>query len=117
MERISEYKLKGDAVLITVNGYRGEDDFYAMYNLIREIVSPDHITFGVDSLCVDGSFRKGDILVRISSESAYDFCCFLYDAASLSEAQLAQVHTWIEEVAARLYASREPHFDIMDDEY
>ena len=112
----TEHVLKDGSLLVTANGFFGEDDFYAMYDLIREIVSPDHITFGVDSMCVDGSFRKDEILVRISSESAYDFCCFLYDPAALSAADLARTQVWIDEVITRLNEIRTPHFDVDDDD-
>ena len=115
MKPITEHILKDGSVLVTANGFFGEDDFYAMYDLIKEIVVPDHITFGVDSMCVDGSFRKGDILVRISSESAYDFCCFLYDPSSLTDADLSRVKSWIEAVITRLNEERTPHFDADDD--
>ena len=115
MKPLTEHELKDGSILATANGFFGEDDFYAMYDLIKEIVAPDHITFGVDSMCVDGSFRKGDILVRISSESAYDFCCFLYDPASMTAADQAQVKAWIDAVIERLNAERTPHFDVDDD--
>ena len=75
MNLTSEYKLKNGQLLITVNGYAGEDDFYLMYEIIKEKLSPQHIKFGVDSMCVDGSFIKDDITVRMSSESAYDYYC------------------------------------------
>ena len=117
MNRTSRYQLKNNTVLITANGYRGEDDFYAMYDLIKEIVQPDSITFGVDSMCVDGSFRKDNILIRISSESAFDFCCFLYDAGSLNDAQLAKAEDWITQVTDRLNETRIPHFDTEEEEY
>ena len=115
MKQTSEHILKDGSVLVTANGFFGEDDFYAMYDLIKEIVSPDHITFGVDSMCVDGSFRKGDLLVRISSESAYDYACFLYDPAPLSETDLDQIKGWIEQIVSRLNETRTPHFDVDDD--
>ena len=101
---LQEIPLKNGSVLVSVTGYRGESDFYAMYDVIRELLQPEHITYGVDSMCVDGSFRKDGILVRMSSECITDFCCFHYDAKSLSEEQIDQVKTWIDQIAAELHS-------------
>lgn len=97
-----EIKLKNGSVLVAVTGYGGEDDFYAMYDVIKELIQPEHITYGVDSMCVDGSFRKNGILVRMSSECVTDECCFHYDAATLSQEDVAQIQVWIGEIVGEL---------------
>ena len=78
-----EIQLKNGSVLVSINGYSGESDFYAMYDIIKELLAPEHATYGVDSMCVDGSFRKDGILVRMSSECVTDDCCFHYDPTTL----------------------------------
>lgn len=98
-----EIKLKNGSVLVAVTGYGGEDDFYAMYDVIKELIQPEHITYGVDSMCVDGSFRKNGILVRMSSECVTDECCFHYDAATLSQEDVAQIQVWIGEIVGELH--------------
>ena len=99
-----EIKLKNGSVMVAVTGYSGESDFYAMYDIIKELVAPEHITYGVDSMCVDGSFRKDGILVRMSSECITDDCCFHYDAASLSDDEIARIKGWIDTVVTALHA-------------
>lgn len=98
-----EIKLKNGSVLVAITGYGGEDDFYAMYDVIKELLQPEHITYGVDSMCVDGSFRKNGILVRMSSECVTDECCFHYDAATLSGEDVAQIKVWIEAIVTELH--------------
>ncbi len=98
-----EIQLKNGSVLVSVTGYSGESDFYAMYDIIKACIRPDEATYGVDSMCVDGSFRKDGILVRMSSECITDCCCFHYDAAHMSGEDIAQVKAWIAEIVAELH--------------
>ncbi len=104
----SRYSLKNGQTLVTLNGYRGEDDFYRMYDIIKEIVSPDHIKYGVDSMCVDGSFQKDGMTVRMSSESAYDYMCLMYDEKSLPDGRLSLIDAWISEITERLHQWKAP---------
>ena len=98
-----EIRLKNGSVLVSVTGYSGETDFYAMYDIIQELLAPEHITYGVDSMCVDGSFRKNGILVRMSSECVTDDCCFHYDEKSMTEAEIQTVQGWIARIVAELH--------------
>lgn len=98
-----EIKLRNGSVLVAVTGYSGEEDFYAMYAVIQELLQPEHITYGVDSMCVDGSFRKGGILVRMSSECVTDDCCFHYDEASMDPEDVESVKGWIEAIVTELH--------------
>lgn len=98
-----EIKLRNGSVLVAVCGYSGEEDFYAMYDVIKELIQPEHITYGVDSMCVDGSFRKDGILVRMSSECVTDDCCFHYEEASMPEADVEQVKAWITQIVTELH--------------
>ena len=100
---LQEIQLKNGSVLVSVTGYGGESDFYAMYDVIQELLQPEHITYGVDSMCVDGSFRKNGILVRMSSECVTDYCCFHYDAANLPPEDVAQIKQWIDEIVGELH--------------
>lgn len=111
MSYLTSYEMKGGSILATLDGYSGEEDFYAMYEIIKELVEPDHITFGVDSMCVDGSFRKDGILVRISSESAFDYACFFYEPQKMSEEERARAEGWMEAIAEKLHETREPHYE------
>ena len=98
-----EIKLRNGSVLVAVTGYSGEEDFYAMYAVIQELLQPEHITYGVDSMCVDGSFRKGGILVRMSSECVTDDCCFHYDEVSMAPEEVDTVKGWIEAIVTELH--------------
>ncbi len=100
--KLEEIQLKNGSILLSIPGYSGESDFYAMYDIIKELLLPEHATYGVDSMCVDGSFRKDGILVRMSSECVTDCCCFHYDAASLSEKDVAKIRAWIDQIVAEL---------------
>ncbi len=103
MMELEEMNLKNGSVLVSVTGYGGESDFYAMYDIIKELLSPEYATYGVDSMCVDGSFRKDGILVRMSSECVTDCCCFHYDAKTMPEADIEKVRGWIGAVTEELH--------------
>lgn len=98
-----EIKLKNGSVLLSVTGYQGESDFYTMYHIIEDLLQPEHITYGVDSMCVDGSFRKDGLLVRMSSECVTDCCCFHYEAAKLSPEDDAKIRGWIDQIVSELH--------------
>ncbi len=100
---IQEIKLKNGSVMVAITGYSGEEDFYAMYDIIKELLQPEHATYGVDSMCVDGSFRKNGILVRMSSECVTDDCCLHYDAANMPEEDIAQVKAWIDMIVSEMH--------------
>ena len=106
MELMQEITLKNGQILASVTGYSGEEDFYAMYDIMVELLHPEHSTYGVDSMCVDGSFRKDGILVRMSSECVTDECCFHFDPASMTEEQAAQVRAWLREIVEELHRRR-----------
>lgn len=98
-----EIKLRNGDVLVSINGYSGEDDFYAMYAIIQELLQPEHITYGVDSMCVDGSFRKDGILVRMSSECVTDDCCFHYSPETMEPEEVEKVKVWIDQIVTELH--------------
>ena len=99
-----EIKLKNGQVLVSITGYAGEEDFYLMFDIIKELLAPEHATYGVDSMCVDGSFRKNDTLVRMSSECITDFCCFHYDPTTMTEEEVSNVKGWIAAIVTELHA-------------
>lgn len=98
--------LKNGTVLISLPGYLGDEDFYAMYDIILELLKPDSPTYGVDSMGIDGSFKKDGLLVRMSSESAYDQCCFVYDPQKMTDGEVAKVRGWIGQVVTELHKRR-----------
>lgn len=100
------YELKNGSVLVSILDYLGDEDFYAMYDIILELLKPDSPTYGVDSMGIDGSFKKDGLLVRMSSESAYDQCCFVYDPQSMTDAEVEKVKGWINDVVAELHKRR-----------
>ena len=102
MEKTTSHELKNGNILVTVNGYSGEEDFYRMYDIIKETLTPEAIKYGVDSMCVDGSFIKDGITVRMSSESAFDDMCFLYDAKKLTGEDIRKVENWIETIVDKV---------------
>ncbi|MCD8143986.1 MAG: histidine kinase [Oscillospiraceae bacterium] len=107
MENYTEkYTLKNGTVLVNVLDYCGDDDFYAMYDVILDVLAPDSPTYGVDSMCIDGSFKKDGLLVRMCSESAYDQCCFVYDPAQMSAEEVSKVEGWINQVVEALRQRR-----------
>ncbi|MBR1780767.1 MAG: histidine kinase, partial [Oscillospiraceae bacterium] len=101
-EWIEEYRMNNGNVLLAVLDYLGDDDFYAMYDVILDVLHPDSPTYGVDSMCIDGSFIKDGLLVRMSSESAFDQCCFLYDSKKVSPEEEEKIKGWINDVVAEL---------------
>ena len=101
-----DIQLKNGQVLVSVTGYSGEEDFYLMFDIIKELLDPEHATYGVDSMCVDGSFRKDGLLVRMSSECVTDCCCFHYDPTAMSQEDVAKVRGWIDAVVTELNARR-----------
>ena len=90
-----DIQLKNGQVLVSVTGYSGEEDFYLMFDIIKELLNPEHATYGVDSMCVDGSFRKDGLLVRMSSE-----------CVTMSPEDVAKVRGWIDAVVVELHARR-----------
>ena len=98
-----EIQLKNGHVLVSITGYSGEEEFYLMFDIIKELMEPEHATYGVDSMCVDGSFRKNGILVRMSSECITDCCCFHYDPTTMTEEEVSLVKGWIETIVAELH--------------
>ena len=97
-----EMILRNGSVLISVTGYSGDDDFYAMYDLTKEMMNPETMSVGVDSMCIDGSFRKDGLLVRLASDCVNDTCCFHFDATSMTEAEQNKVRGWIEGIVKEL---------------
>ena len=106
MSYTEDYVMKNGTVLVNIMDYCGDDDFYAMYDVILDVLAPDEPTYGVDSMCIDGSFRKDGLLIRMSSESAYDQCCFVYDPKSMSEDEVTKVKGWINQVVNELRTRR-----------
>lgn len=98
-----EIQLKNGQVLVSITGYSGEEDFYLMFDIIKELLNPEHATYGVDSMCVDGSFRKDGLLVRMSSECITDFCCFHYDPTAMTEEEVNKVKGWINQIVTELH--------------
>ncbi len=105
-EWLESVQLKNGTTLVSVLDYLGDEDFYAMYDIILELLHPDSPTYGVDSMGIDGSFKKDGLLVRMSSESAYDQCCFVYDPRNMSPEEIAKVEGWIDQVVAELHKRR-----------
>ncbi len=108
MTLTSSFELKNGQTLVTINGYAGETDFYAMYDVIKEKIGPDGIRYGVDSMCVDGSFEKGNIRIRMSSESAYDYMCLMYDKSEYTPEENETISGWTEMLANTMRAVHEP---------
>ena len=106
MEQVEEIRLKNGQVLVSITGYSGEEDFYFIFDLMKELVEPDYASFGVDSMCVDGSFRKDGILVRMSSECVTDCCCFHYDPTAMTPEEAGRVQTWIAQIVETLHMRR-----------
>lgn len=103
---IEQIPLKNGSILVSLPGYLGDEDFYAMYDIILDVLHPDSPTYGVDSMGIDGSFKKDGLLVRMGSESAYDQCCFVYDPQKMTEDEIKKVLGWIEQVVTELHKRR-----------
>jgi hypothetical protein len=99
--------MKRGNVLVTVNGFLGEEDFYLLHKSAIEIMEPEDAGYSVDSMCIGGYLKKDGILLRASSECPYDTCCFFYDASSLSEGQLTKVENWISAIAVKMNETKE----------
>lgn len=108
MELFSEYKIKNGSVLIIVNGYAGESDFYLMHDIVNELLKPEDSGFSVDSMCVGGYFNKDGLSIRSSSESPYDYCSFFYNPKNMTAEEEIKVKKWITTVITELRSRKEP---------
>lgn len=106
MTRTDTYPMKRGNVLVTVNGFFGEEDFYLLHKTAVEILEPDDSGYSVDSMCIGGFLKKEGILLRTSSECPYDTCCFFYNENELDDAGREKVTSWINGVVDRLYEVR-----------
>ena len=55
---LESIQLKNGTTLVSILGYLGDEDFYAMYDIILELLHPDSPTYGVDSM---GPFEMMDM--------------------------------------------------------
>lgn len=106
MALYDEYTMKNGSVLVTVNGYDGEEDFYAMHDLINQLLQPEDSGYSVDSMCVGGYLKKDNILIRTSSESPYDCCSFFYNPTKMTADEAAKARSWIDTVIKKLHEVR-----------
>ena len=97
-------------------GYGGEEGYYTVFDTALTLLQPERSSTSVDSLCVSGAFTKDGLTVRMSSESAYDYCCLLYDPAQMSAAQIDQVKAWTNDIIAALHEKKAP-VEYEDDEW
>lgn len=118
MNKTDSYTMKNGSILTIINGYRGEKDFYLMYDIIDQLIHPDDSGYSVDSMCVGGYFVKDGIRVRTSSESPYDYMSFFYQPGDMSEEEVKRVEGWIEAVADELRRRQDPvEYTDDDDEW
>ena len=101
------YPMKRGNVLVTVNGYFGEEDFYLMHQVICDELQPEDAGYSVDSMCIGGYMKKDGILLKTSSECPYDTCCFFYDASSLNDEETETVKKWIDTVVSKMHELKE----------
>lgn len=102
------YTMRNGSVLVAVNGYEGEEDFYLMHNIIKELLTPEDEGYSVDSMCVGGYLRKDGLLIRTSSESPYDCCSFFYNPTKMQPDEVEKVKGWIEAVINELHNRKKP---------
>lgn len=106
MARTDSYRMKRGNVLVTVNGFFGEEDFYALHKAAVAVLDPEESGYSVDSMCIGGFLKKDGILLRTSSECPYDTCCFFYNEDELNEQDREKVLSWIERIVDRLQVDR-----------
>lgn len=107
MNYTDTYPMKRGNVLVTVNGYFGEEDFYLMHKIICDELNPDDAGYSVDSMCIGGYMKKDGILLKTSSECPYDTCCFFYEKDKLSEEEAQKVESWIYTVVSKMHELKE----------
>lgn len=100
------YRMKRGNVLVTVNGFFGEEDFYELHKTAVAVLDPEDAGYSVDSMCIGGFLKKEGILLRTSSECPYDTCCFFYNEEELNEKDREKVNAWIDSIVACLHESR-----------
>ena len=108
MNLYDTYTMRNGSVLVAVNGYEGEEDFYLMHNIIKELLTPEDEGYSVDSMCVGGYLRKDGLLIRTSSESPYDCCSFFYNPTKMQPDEVEKVKGWIEAVINELHNRKKP---------
>lgn len=106
MNRTDSYRMKRGNVLVTVNGFSGEEDFYDLHRTAVAVLDPEDSGFSVDSMCIGGFLKKDGILLRTSSECPYDTCCFYYNEEELDEPDRDKVVSWIDAIVDRLHEGR-----------
>lgn len=109
MNLYDTYTMRNGSVLVAVNGYEGEEDFYLMHNIIKELLTPEDEGYSVDSMCVGGYLRKDGLLIRTSSESPYDCCSFFYNPTKMQPDEVEKVKGWIEAVINELHNRKNRH--------
>ena len=107
MKLTDTYPMKRGNVLVTVNGFFGEEDFYRLHEAALEVLDPDDAGYSVDSMCIGGFLKKEGILLRTSSECPYDTCCFFYNEEELSESDREKVTSWIGRIVSRLHKQKQ----------
>ena len=62
------------------------------------------------NLTSEYKLKNGQLLitVRMSSESAYDYYCFVLDPAVINESQIETAKVWIEELAKEIRTKHDP---------
>lgn len=108
MNLYDTYTMRNGSVLVAVNGYEGEEDFYLMHNIIKELLTPEDEGYSVDSMCVGGYLRKDGLLIRTSSESPYDCCSFFYNPTKMQPDEVEKVKGWIKAVINELHNRKKP---------
>ena len=106
MNLTDSYPMKRGNILVTANGFYGEEDFYRMHQTALAVMSPDDAGYSVDSMCIGGYLKKDGILIRTSSECPYDSCCFFYNETELTQEQINQVREWIEAIVCKMHESK-----------
>lgn len=95
------YKMKRGNVLVSINGFFGEEDFNLIHKTAIEVMQPDDAGYSVDSMCIGGYLKKDGILLRTSSECPYDTCCFFYNENDLKDEELEKINKWIDDIVAK----------------
>lgn len=108
MSLTTEYKMAKGLILITADGYLGDEDFYMIQDVIKEVLQPESITYGVDSLGATGSFIKDGLVIRMSSESPFDACCFDFKETDFTPEEREKIDVWLEEIMTEVHKRKAP---------
>ena len=98
----TEHILKRGDVLVSIDGFSGEENYMKLYEIMKSVLAPDEIDYSADSLGIGGFIRKDGLLLKSGSDCPWDCCCFMYDPRGLTDVEVNTIKDWITQIVNNL---------------